>query len=833
MAKSWPRRSWQPERSRQDEERREQMFRSYLASAWRSARRDRLHTIINILGLAIGLAAAILIALYLRHELSYDNFLTGNDRVYRVSTQITIPGRAMSWYSGPPEHTAAALALDFPEFEGVARLTPDRIGVRNGNVESLELMFWADPAFLDVMGLKTIAGDAASALEAPDSVVLTRRMARKYFDNDTPLGATLEFGRKTPMRVTAVIEDLPSNTHLTSEIIASGRAAESEIADEDASEQKPGTNSFSGYVYVRLRPGVSAEALAPRLADFAVRHFPSGDSDHPNTSLFVFKLDPVTSVHLQPYSSDMKDRSDTTALAAIGLVGILIIAIASINFVNLMTARAARRAVEVGVRKALGATRRQLVVQFMAEAIGFAAFAAVIATALVEVALPSFNATLDRGIRFDYWQDPALALGILALVVVVGLGAGLYPALLLSSFSPAAVLKSARSAASGGGLLRQALVVLQFTVSIGLAVATLVIVRQTDFATHQSLRLNSDQVVLVRAPQACTDSFRNQVTALSGVRGAVCSRSAPLDFSTSSSTSTLPDGREVDVDRVGVDFGFFEFYGLPPLAGRLFDRNRAGDSVPASQDATMDASIVINEAAARAYGFAGPDAALDQEVTVGGVRTTSRPSRIIGVVPDFPVGTIRDAVQPSVFYVDPGEWGLLSVKLDGAQIPEMLAAIDRIWAAGVVEAPIRRLFLDHEIEQLYRDIERQGRVFGGFAAVAIAIGCLGLFGLSAFAAERRTKEIGIRKALGASTLDVARLLIWQFTKPVLLANAIAWPLAWWLMRGWLDGFAYRIELSWVPFVIAGGGAVVIAVATTGFHALQVAKSRPVTALRYE
>jgi putative ABC transport system permease protein len=807
------------------------MFRHYFVAAWRSARRDRLHSVINVLGLAIGLAAAILIALFIRHELSYEDFLVGNDRVYRISTEMTSPGRAPDWSPDAPNHAAAALALDFPEFDGLARLAGETLVVRHGTVEASERVFWTDPEFLTVLGLKTIAGDAATALDAPDSVVLTRSMARKYFGSDTPLGATIEFRRKDPMRVTAVIEDLPSNTHLATEIIASGRAAASILTKVDATPEKQGSTGFSGFLYARLKPGIEPASLTARLDDFTVRHFPNASPG--DTTKLTLELDPITRVHFMPSSYDLREGSSPATLVATGIVGILIIAVASINFVNLMTARAARRALEVGVRKALGATRRQLIVQFIGEAIGFALAAAVVATAMVEVLLPGFNTMLDRQITFAYWRDPQLALAVLGLVLAVGCGAGLYPALVLSGFGPAAVLKSARAAASGGGRLRQVLVILQFAVSIGLAVATLVIGRQTDFATGQSLRLDKDQVVLLRGAAACTESFRDQIVGLLGVRGAVCSRAAPLDFSIADGTTELPDGRQVDVNWVNVDFGFFELYGLPPLAGRLFDRSRGEDAVPADPAAPMAASIVINEAAVRAYGFATPAAAIGQTVSVTALRAETRPSQIIGVVPDFPIGTIRQAVQPSLFFVDPSGWGLLAIKLDGKHVPATLAAIDRIWSESVAEAPLRRLFLDGEIERRYRDIERQGRIFGGFSAVAILIGCLGLFGLSAFAAERRTKEIGIRKALGASTGDVARLLIWQFTKPVLIANAIAWPVAWWLMQRWLDGFAYRIELSWLPFALAGGGALAIAVLTTGFHALQVASARPVAALRYE
>lgn len=806
------------------------MFRNCLAAAWRNANRDRLHTVINVIGLAIGMAATMLIALYLRNELNYDKFLAGGDRVYRVSCQLLIPGRDMAWRPGPPSHSAAALAIDFPEFDGVARLAPDRIGVRHGAVEAVELVFWADPSFLAVMGLKTIAGDAANALDQPDSVVLTRSVARKYFGSDAPLGATLEFRRQDAMRVTAVIDDLPPNTHLGTQIIASGRAAGSLLRAEDDQGEREDTTSFGDYVYVRLKPGVTLAALQDRLPDFTNRHFPPDQLDGEQ---LVLKLDPVRDIHLIPYIYDMREGDDATTLAVIALVGMLIIAVASVNFVNMMTARAARRAVEVGVRKALGATRSQLVLQFVAEALCFAGASALIAVAMIELVLPGFDAIVDRGITFAYWRDPELAGGIVGLVLLVGIGAGLYPAFALSHFSPAGVLKSARSIASGGGGIRQALVMLQFSVLIGLIVATLVMVAQTNFATQHSLRLNSNQVTLVRGPEACRDGFREHVGALPGVRRVACSHAAPLDFSNDATTVTLRNGTQVDVDLVNIDFGFFELYQLQPLAGRFFDRAHGEDTVPTGRDEIMQASIILNEAAVRALGFTAASQALDQEISVADVRPNAGFSRVVGIVPDFPIGTIREAVQPSVFFVDPSQWQLMSVKIDGQKLPETLAAIDRAWAQRVDYAPIQRMFLAGEIEKLYRDVERQGQIFAGFSAIVIVIGCLGLFGLSSFAVERRIKEIGIRKALGASSGEVVRLFIWQFTKPVLVANLIAWPVAAWIMQRWLDGFAYRIQLSWLPFALAGGAALVITIVTTGFHAFQVARSRPVQALRYE
>ncbi|HVJ54963.1 MAG TPA: ABC transporter permease [Aliidongia sp.] len=809
------------------------MLKNYLSAAWRNAVRDRLHATINVLGLALGLAAAILIALFVRDELSADRFIPGHDRVFRVTTHLSVPGRTPVWYGKAPEHTAPALVTDFPEFEGVSRVVSDRVGVRHGNVEALEDIYWVDPSFLRVTGLPLVAGDAATALDAPDSVVLTRSFARKYFGTDSPIGGTLEFFRKDPMRVTAVIEDPPANSQFDSSILASGRAPFSDIAKEDASQWKSGETSFSGWLYVRLKPGIDPREIDQRFPDFIKRHFPLDNPSDPGNEQLAFNLEPLTDIHLSQAVGSIKAGGNVGVITAVSIVAILIVIIAAINFINLMTARAARRAVEVGVRKALGATHAQLVVQFMSESLTFAAVAALIAIALVELALPSFNAFLDRNIDFAYWHDLPLAAGIAGLVLVVGLGAGIYPALVLSSFRPVSVLKGGRSGGAGGSWLRQALVVLQFAVSIGLAVATLVIVRQTDFATGESLRFDKDLVMLVQGKEACLDAVRDRIEALVGVRAVACSRAAPLDFSISDSTSILPDGRTVEVDSTGIDFGFFELYGLRPLAGRLFDRARPADAVPLAKDAEMSAPLVINETAVRVYGFASPAAAIGQQVTLTGVREKKAPSQIIGVVPDFPIGSIRNVIQPTAFYVDPSIWGLLSVKLDGAHVPEDLAGIDRIWNETVTDRPIRRFFLDAKINEFYVSITKQSHIFAGFAGVALLIGCLGLFGLSAFTAERRTKEIGIRKALGASSFDVVRLLIWQFAKPVLIANAIAWPIVWWIMQRWLDGFAYRVALSWQPFLLAGVVALAIAVLTTGFHAIQVARAKPISALRYE
>jgi putative ABC transport system permease protein len=543
---------------------------------------------------------------------------------------------------------------------------------------------------------------------------------------------------------------------------------------------------------------------------------------------------PVTAIHLAPaaMAGPMKAGADLAAVYALIGVGCLIVLAASMNFVNLMTARAARRAVEVGVRRVSGAWHRNLVLQFMGESLIYVMFGMVAALALTAAVLPGFNAFLSRTIGFDYGRDPALMAATAGLVLLIGALAGFYPAVVLARIRPAAVLKG-KAQKAGSGIVRQSLVVIQFAILIGLILATGVIYRQTAYALGNGLRLDKDQVLLVHGP--CARAFKEEVARLPGVRAVSCARSAPLNFESSSGPALLPTGMETTVAHTSIDFGFFELYGLRPLAGRFFASDRVADVVPADRTGPWQAPLVINEAAMRKFGFATPDAAIGKTVVLTGAGgTRAQTSEIIGVVPDFPVDSIRQPIEETVYYVDPARFGLMSVKLRGEQIPETLRAIDRLWdQVGGRSAPIRREFLDQYQQRLYVDITREADLFAVFAGTAVFIAALGLFGLAVFTAEQRVKEIGIRKALGASRGDVLRLLLWQFAKPVLWANLIAWPVGYAAMQRWLEGFAYHIDPEPSVFIGASAIALAIAIATILGQALHVARAQPVASLRYE
>ncbi len=817
------------------------MFRNYFAAALRNLARNRLYAGVTITGLAIGFAAAMLIALFVRDEYSYDRFVPGNTQVYRVSESLLNIGERPIESDSTPMMVAPALKLDFPQVQFAARLSAGNFppSVQRGNFSAAEAnLAWADPDFFRIMPLPTIAGDLAGALDAPDGIVLTRSVARKYFGRDTPIGETLLID-KHPMRVTAVIKDLPSNTHLTADMFASGRSPYSALTHYEQVDT-PLNNVVA--TYVRLRPRASVSTLEPQLPAFVDRHYPLGriNATWANTKVFIH-LVPLTAIHLRPSTQGaFKPAGDRTVIAGIAGVGVLVVLVAAINFITLMTARAGRRAVEVGVRKAAGASRRDLVVQFMGEAFLYVVFAVVVAIAMGELLLPAFNALLQRRMTFDYASDPMLACGIAGATVLVALLAGAYPALVLSSFPPATVLKGGLPQVAGGGVVRQVLVVVQFAVLIGLVIGAVTIARQTYYALNQGMRLDKDQVLFIAA-SPCTDRLRDAILTVPGVRKAACASAMALNMA-NTIDDTIVGGRHEALDIAPVDFGFFEVYSVRPLAGRLFERGRPSDGFVAGSE--VNPPVVINETASKKLGFKSPQAAVGHSITwhfhtdpnTAFGKDPSRPSEIIGVVPDFTFGSMRAPIESTMFMVGPkvSYYAVaLNAKLDGRRIPETLQGIDRVWKRIEGDAPIQRAFVAIFTLRLYIDTVVQGALITIAAVVALSVAALGLFALSAYTTERRTKEIGIRKAMGADTSDILRLLVWQFTKPVLWANLIAWPVSYMVLGGWLGGFAYHVDLAPWTFAAAAAAALVIAVATVFAHALRVARAKPVGALRYE
>ena len=726
------------------------MLGNYLAAALRNLARNRLYAGITIAGLAIGFAAALLIALFVRDEYSYDKFIPAYQRVYRVSQVITLKGSKPTDNFYTPTKLAGALRLDFPEMDTVARFAIQGFPpeVRHGAISAAEQgVEWADPEFFRIMPMPTLAGDLAHALDTPDSVVIDRSTARKYFGRDTPVGETLLID-KHPMRVTAVLEDLPSNTEVSGNIFASALAPNSVMNDPAYSSW----GSSRVQTYFRLRPGVNIAAVTARLPDFVVRHEGPQGVD----SSVVMTPVNIADIHLRRAMSNAFDKAsaDPAVVASIAAVGVLIVLVAAINFVTLMTARAARRAVEVGVRKSAGASRRDLIIQFLGEAFVYVLLAGVAGVALAELLLPAFNALVQRRIHFDYLHDPALAGGIVGILTLVALLAGAYPALVLSSFRPASVLKGGLAQSAGGGRVRQVLVVVQFSVLIALLLMAGTIYRQTMFALNGSTRLDKSQVMLLFA-QPCTEALRDEIRRAPGVIDASCSSGMALSLINNETLITVGQKHEsLAIDPV--DPRFFQTYRVHPLAGRVFDPQRPGD---AATGPNFHQPVVINESAARALGFAHPAAAVGRSVLWTGLADSQcsgrcwtgsalAPSVVLGVVPDFSFASARAKIEPAAFMIPPKAGGqfdsmALNIRLDPAKKAEALPAIDKLWKR-FGNGPIIRYFVDQFLLRLYVDTIVQGAMITACALVALSIACLGLFALSAYTTERRTKEIGIR-----------------------------------------------------------------------------------------
>ena len=832
------------------------MMANYLAAAVRNLLRNRVHAAINLFGLSVGFAAALLIALYVQAELSYDRFFPGNRDVYLLTeTKDVIDHRLLPerWDDSFPD-LAEKLSARFSQIAAVARvMTADNPPqIRYGQVKADETGFvWVDPSFFRVMPLKSVAGDAQTALATPDSVVLTRSAARKYFGRDSPVGELLEvnpamgsdaakvsiaFGTPHPMRVTAVIEDLPSNSYLKGEVFGSSLAAYSPFALYDLTSDQ-GPFRASAYTFVRLRPGAPLQQLQQDLSAFATRNSPV----YPPGFTVGLHLTRIGDLHLSPAAgaSSISPRGDRTLLTALGAIAVLIIASASFNFVALMTARAAQRAIETGVRKAVGALRSQLIVQFLGEAVIYVALAMALAVALARFSLPHVNAFLKQNIEFSSLRDPALLGALMVTTVGLGLMAGAYPAFVLSAFRPAAVLKGTLIQGATAGTVRRALVALQFAIMICLGITAVTIWRQTLFSLENQLRVDGSSILLIDNACAPSDrAFRERLVTMPGVAGAACASDLALFNGGMIVNAQAEGGSAVVMVSGAVDFGSLEFYGLQPLAGRFFDQNHGDDGRLVDGETTGNPSIVVNETAMRKLGFSSPSQAIGKTVMWNRRRWsaqptpgTNAPSEIIGVSPDFNLDTRREA-WPQILYVDPISFSMLSVRLNGSQTPETLTTIDAAWSQ-IMQTSIRRRFLSQRLQEIYADVVLQGTAISLGAVLAGVIAALGLFGLSARSAEERTKEIGIRKALGGSRVDILRMLLWQFVRPILWANVIAWAAAGYLMHRWLQGFASHVNLNPLIFLGVGAAALAIALATVTGHALLVARAKPVAALRYE
>lgn len=834
------------------------MWRNYFTVGFRSLMKSRAYALINILGLAIGMAACLIILIFVRNELSYDRWLPEAERTYQFQTAFSDPQTGQQdKLQMAPYVAQTALRKDFPQIESsVHLLASSPVILKNGEGTEVKDFKFSDGPLFDVLDLPLLKGDKRSALARPGSMVITETEGRKRFGDQDPMGQIVTVvvrGTPTDYRVTGVLKDLPRNSHMKFSMIAR-YDANAYWAESPEFLREWGWQS--GWIYARLKPGTTGAELNAQLVPWEKRNIPDqlvGDQRVNQGDVAEFAFVNVRDVHLgESQASAMTPGNDRTSIITFAVVALLILGMACVNFVNLATARASQRAREVALRKVLGANRKQLILQFLGESIMVAGIAMLLALAMTELALPAIASFLKADLAVGYFGAQGLLLPIMGLVLLVGMAGGLYPAFYLSRFQPARVLKANKSSADaeGSGRLRSILVIAQFAVSIGLIICTVVVYSQTLYARHSDPGYKREGLIQVggiarRQLAPLMDTLVREIGRVDGVKSVGRTSIGIATFNNTNTGVMMPGQTQPhNIGQYNVDSRMFSTMGIDLVAGRSFDESRPMDDStrPFPEDpaferafAARGTNAVINELGAKRLGFGTPQEAVGKQVRAwitspdyGGIV----PVNIIGVVRDSRFRSVREPLDPILFFNTRSYHEQMIVRYEGDPATVM-RGIEAVWKRVASDAPFTAAFSEDIIGELYESEAARAQIFAGFAMLAVIVGCLGLFGLAAFTAERRTKEIGIRKVLGASTGRIVRLLVWQFSRPVLIANIIAWPVAWWVMRDWLNSFDARIALTPVPFVLAGVLAIAIAIGTIAAHSIRVARTSPVKALRYE
>jgi len=806
---------------------------NYLVTALRNFQRHKLYGFINIAGLAVGLACATFIILYLRDELSYDKWVPDSENVYRIESTFIFPGKDPDFWTVVPYPVVTAMQAQIPGVVAEAHLIPESTTAQVGDRQFAATIGAVDSNFFQMIKLPLVTGDPARVLAQPDSAVLTETTARKYFGTADPVGRTITVGGSHALKITGVLRDLPHNTHIPPHDFFMPNTSKADTLDQ---ETRHSWTNVEGWGYVKLAPGTDPERVMAQLGKIADKSIDVKKILNVNmrgSEIFQPHITPFRNLHLDAFGRS--EQGNWTMIYGFAAIAGLILLIACFNFMNLATARAMVRAREISLRKVMGARRGQLVVQFLGESVLTALVALIIAMALVQMLLPAFDSFLDRPIAFNLLTDWPLTLAVVAIAVAAGLFGGIYPALVLSGFRPAATLGTNASGMRGSGLLRTTLVVLQFAISIGLGIATIVVFAQLRYARAMDIGFDRHNLVVISGAGDVTpsvrDTLKQSLAAEPSIAGVAASRMVPFDGGKLVAQARLADGvQEFVVRNVNIDPDYLSVYGIKLLAGRNLSKARGEDLFPAPDAKNNpNANILVNAAAARQFGFT-PQKAVGQVIFYG--RAKAR-CTIVGVVADTNYDGLLTPMPPMVHFYYPKGLGPISIRIKPGRTQEALAAIDRIWHRQVPTVTIHRQFQDASFDRFFRDDDKEAAIFAIFVGVAIFIACLGLFGLSAFTVERRTREIGVRKVFGARTRDIVRLLLWQFSIPVLIANLIAWPVAWFYLRHWLEGYAYRISLNPLYFLAGGLAALLIAWVTVITHAVLVARANPVHALRYE
>jgi putative ABC transport system permease protein len=799
------------------------MFLNYLKIAWRSMRNDKRYVFIKLTSLVVGLACFLLITFFVRWKLSYDSFHERGDRIYRVVVRGDF-NWGKTTMSVIPSPMAAAMAEEFPDASNVARVHP----LHDWTFQYQDKKFFetglaADEIFLRMFTFPLAKGDAGTALREPMTIVLTESLGKKYFGNEDPVGKTLTIpnfdGKYFDYKITGILKDVPKNSHLRFDYIvslASIKALNGESVDVG------NWGNWDAVIYVELARGADPRAFAAKLGPFYEKHAGRKSGD--------FGLQPLKSIHLRSdafgdtWASQNYGMSNIYLLSCIALV---ILVIACVNYINLATARASKRMAEIGLRKVVGASRNQLIKQFLAESVLLTLISFGAAILIAFLAFPTLSSFIDKSVGMGLFKDEVFLAGLAGLAFLVGILAGIFPALVLSSFRPVNALKKSLSVAKRSFNFRNLMVVVQFGIAIILIVGTQVIIRQMTFIQSGNMGYDREQILAVdvRDPKLQKNllPLKNQILQNPKILGAAMSWTLPYDIGpmlvAQVEAGTLPGSR----DRFSsyytvVDQNFLDLYGITLLSGRNFSEKNARES---------EEAVIINETAAKELGWKDPLGKMYQS------NWKAKNGRVIGVIKDFHFQTLRRPIEALTLMFDSGGHGYLSLKVNTTDLSKTIASIKTIVESYMPDRPFTYFFLDDAFNEMYKTEIKLGALFRGFSALALFLSCLGLYGLASFTVETRKKEVGIRKVLGASLPGIFLLLTREFIKWVLLVNLVAWPMAFFFMNKWLQSFAYRIHWGVGTFVSSSVIALMIALLTISFQTVKAGTANPVDSLRYE
>jgi putative ABC transport system permease protein len=808
------------------------MIKNYIKTAWRSLARNKSYTAINIAGLAIGIAACLLIFLIVSFETSFDNFHTKKDHIYRIITAKKSPQEGITYGAGVPFPTPDGLRLDYPQLQiaSILQNSGSHFTIDNaGNSQSPKKFkedntYYTEPQFFDEFDFGWLAGDKKTALTEPNTVVLTQDEANKFFGSwKDAIGKTIKYENRTNLKVTGVLKNMPLNTDFPLKVVISYASLKVPGGDYYQNMNDWVSTFSDNYCFITLPDNLGVNQFNAYLADFVKKHKPAEyvKEGMQLQALSAKHYDPIINIFTHhPFSKQL--------INAISFIGLFLLVIACVNFINLSTAQAVNRSKEVGIRKVLGSKRNQLIIQFISETFIITLFAVVLAVGIASTALPFLNTLLEIQLSSSFIYNPTVLLFLTGLLAGVTFLAGFYPAMVLSGFHPIAALKNKMAASKGSGIsLRRTLVVLQFCIAQVLVIGTLVIIMQMDYFKNKPLGFVKDAVLIVPVPndslsQTRMEALRNQLLSQPGIKNVSYSFAGPSDNNNWHNDFRYDNSvkrTDFEANLKWADANYFDLYKLQFIAGHPYTQNDKFHG------------YVVNETLLKMLGVTNPENAIGKSIDLGNGKSTTAP--IVGVVKDFNVVSLKYKMQPVIIAAYKNVYQVVNIKIAPVNVKQTLASVEKLWSSSFPDNLYEYQFLDEKIANFYKSEDQLSTLYKIFAGIAIFISCLGLYGLVSFMAVQRTKEVGIRKTLGASVSNIVYLFSKEFTVLILVAFAISAPIGWYAMNKWLQAFTYKITVGPQIFLLAIAASVIIAWLTVGYKAVKAALANPVRSLKSE